>query len=200
MHSTDNLEDGYFGGGKRIKNSVKKHGKDAHRKEILEFFENRELLIAREIELINEQLLNDPLCMNLAFGGIGGLPRFTSLEKEKEFHRLGAIALNKKIKENPEKWKNSMIGNSEKISKVLKNMFKSGQLKPSFKGKSHSSETISKMKDSKIGHGLGSTNSQFGTKWMYNTELKKSIKVSPEEIKKLITEGWILGRKFIPNK
>ena len=50
MHSTDNLEDGYMGGGKRIKNSVKKHGKDAHRKEILEFFESRDLL--SEINLV----------------------------------------------------------------------------------------------------------------------------------------------------
>lgn len=28
MHSTDNLDDGYVGSGKRLWNSIKKHGKE----------------------------------------------------------------------------------------------------------------------------------------------------------------------------
>ena len=95
MHSTDNLEDGYFGGGKRIKNSVKKHGKDAHRKEILEFFENRESLRQREIQIINEDLLNDPLCMNLQPGGGGG---FISEDHRNKWIMNGSSAGNKKQK------------------------------------------------------------------------------------------------------
>ena len=196
MHSTDNLEDGYMGGGKRIKNSVKKHGKDAHRKEITEFFENREDLKNREMQLVNEELLNDPMCMNLMTGGSGGLPRFSSLEKQKEFHRLGAISTNKKIKENPDNWLNSIKGNSEKISGILKNLYESGKMLPTFKDKMHTEETISKMKKAKIGKGLGSENSQFGTKWMYNDLIKKSIKVRQDDFKKLILEGWKFGRRM----
>ena len=94
MHSTDNLEDGYMGGGKRIKNSVKKHGKDAHRKEILEFFENREDLRNREIQLVNEELLNDPMCINLNKGGDGGWL--------KEWSTKGAISANEKNWKDPE--------------------------------------------------------------------------------------------------
>mgnify|MGYP000965306345 CR=1 FL=1 len=54
MHSTHNLDDGYMGGGKRITNSVRKHGKDAHTKEILEYFDDRESLRQKEIEIVNE--------------------------------------------------------------------------------------------------------------------------------------------------
>jgi hypothetical protein len=42
MHSTDNLEDGYFGSGKRLWFSINYHGKKNHSKEILEFLESRQ--------------------------------------------------------------------------------------------------------------------------------------------------------------
>ena len=69
IHSTDDLDDGYFGSGKRIKYSINKHGKDAHTKEILEFHPDREIVKLREAELVNEECLNDPLCLNLCLGG-----------------------------------------------------------------------------------------------------------------------------------
>jgi len=187
MHSTDNLEDGYMGGGKRIKNSVKKHGKDAHRKEILEFFESRELLRQREVELVNEELLNDPLCMNIQPGGGGG---FINEEHMKKASISGAIATNKRIKENPDNWKNSMKNNSEKISIKLKSLYKSGELIPTFKDRNHSIETILKMKDSAKGKHKGEKNSQFGTIWITNgTENKKIKNTDP------IPENWGRGRK-----
>ena len=189
MHSTDNLEDGYFGGGKRIKNSVKKHGKENHRKENLEFFENRDLLREREESLVDEELLNDPMCMNLMKGGSGGLPRFHSLEKQKEFHRLGAISTNRRIKENPENWKKSMNNNSEKISNKLKSLYESGEFIPPFKDKNHSFETILRMKDSAKGKHDGERNSQFGTIWITNGSENKKIRNSDN-----ILDGWRRGR------
>ena len=186
MHSTDNLEDGYMGGGNRIKNSVKKHGKDAHRKEILEFFENRSLLRQKEIELVNEELLNDPLCTNLQPGGGGG---FINKEHMKKFTTAGAISTNKKIKENPENWINLMKDNPEKISRRLKFLYESGEMAPTFKGKKHTFETILKMKDSAKGKHEGEKNSQFGTIWITNGKENKKIK--KEEI---IPEYWRKGR------
>jgi hypothetical protein len=73
MHSTDDLEDGYIGSGKRLWNAIRKHGRENFEVEHLEFFESRELLIGREKELVNEALLKDPMCMNLKPGGEGGL-------------------------------------------------------------------------------------------------------------------------------
>lgn len=72
MHSTDDLEDGYFGSGQLLWKSIKKHGKEKHSKEILEFLPTRKTLKERERELVNEEILDDPLCMNLKLGGEGG--------------------------------------------------------------------------------------------------------------------------------
>ena len=71
MHSTSNLDDGYMGSGKVIRRSLIKYGKAAHIFEILEFKENRESIRLREREIVNEDLLKDPLCMNIHLGGVG---------------------------------------------------------------------------------------------------------------------------------
>jgi len=42
----------------------------------------------------------------------------------------------------------------------------------------------------------GEGNSQFGTIWIYNLDLKRSKKVKYFEIEKKITEGWKIGRKI----
>ncbi len=52
MHSTDNLDDGYFGSGQILWHSIKKHGKEIHSIEILEFLTDRESLKKRERELV----------------------------------------------------------------------------------------------------------------------------------------------------
>lgn len=72
LHSTDNLDDGYFGSGKRLWYSIKFHGKEKHTKEILEFLPDRESLRLRESELVNSELLNNMDCLNLMLGGTGG--------------------------------------------------------------------------------------------------------------------------------
>jgi len=78
MHSTTNPYDGYLGSGTQISRSIKKHGKTAHRLEVLEHFADRAALKTGEKALITEELLADPLCMNIAPGGGGGrLPGFT---------------------------------------------------------------------------------------------------------------------------
>ena len=83
MHSTDNLEYGYLGSGKRLWHSINYHGKDNHIKEILEFCEDREHLKKREEEIVNKQLINEDLCMNLKTGGQGGFVDVNHYEKFK---------------------------------------------------------------------------------------------------------------------
>lgn len=72
IHSTKNTEDGYMGSGLLIGRSLRKHGVANHRFEVLERHLNRESLVLREIEVISEELLSDPLCLNIRPGGIGG--------------------------------------------------------------------------------------------------------------------------------
>lgn len=84
LHSTDNLNDGYFGSGQVLWRSIKKHGKGKHSKEILEFLPTRAELKAREEFLVDEQLLKDPMCMNVIKGGGGRDPYIMeSTTKEK---------------------------------------------------------------------------------------------------------------------
>lgn len=78
MHSTDDLNDGYLGSGMILRWSVKKHGKENHIREVLEFCSNRKILREREKEVVNESLLRNPLCMNLSKGGGFDI---TSMEK-----------------------------------------------------------------------------------------------------------------------
>jgi hypothetical protein len=70
IHSTDNIDDGYIGSGKKLWYSINKYGKENHKKDILEFVERRDLLNEIEIKIINE-FINNPLCMNLSNGGFG---------------------------------------------------------------------------------------------------------------------------------
>lgn len=183
MHSTDNLEDGYMGGGKRIKNSVKKHGKDAHIKEILEFFENRELLRQREIELVNEELLKDPMCINLQQGGGGGFP----IDPQSIINIREGASKNLKNRWNDTEYR-------KKICIVLKENNRLAHINgkcnyDNFKGKKHTDESKDKIGRSNSIAQLGNKNSQFGTCWITNgTENKKIKKIDN------IPDGWHLGR------
>ena len=70
IHSTDDMNDGYMGSGKRLWLSIKKYGKENHRLKILERdFADRKSLCLREAEVINQDFLNDSLCMNIILGG-----------------------------------------------------------------------------------------------------------------------------------
>lgn len=187
MHSTDNLEDGYIGSGKRLWHSINKYGKDNHIKEILEFLPDRESLKAREKEIVNEEMLNEELCMNLAIGGSGG---FSNEEHKQKFLEgriwgkvLGGIKAQELLKHNPEKRKNII----EKTRFSMKEFFKSNP--GNFTGKTHTKETIAKMQESKKGQGIGENNSQYGKCWITNEiESKKIYKGDT------IPEGWRLGR------
>ena len=95
MHSTSNLDDGYLGSGKRLNYSIKKHGKENFKREILEFFEDRISLKNRERDLVNEDLLNDPKCMNLTLGGNGN---WEFLNSNSELQRDKCIRGNIKMK------------------------------------------------------------------------------------------------------
>lgn len=72
MHSTDNLDDEYFGSGTLLWKSINKYGKESHSKQILEFCNSREQLRIREKEIIGDLYRTDEHCMNMKAGGEGG--------------------------------------------------------------------------------------------------------------------------------
>ena len=185
VHSTVNLEDGYLGSGKRLGNSIKKHGKENHAREILEFFESREELIKREREIVNEDLLENKKCMNLKPGGYGGL---CNEEHAHLFHKNGgkAFFLKGSLKHS-EKLKNDVSYRnrySEALSKSL-----TGE-KAGFFGKTHTDEFKKMIGELNSVTQRGENNSQFGTMWITNGLEDKKIKKYDS-----IPEGWKKGRK-----
>jgi hypothetical protein len=199
MHSTDNLEDGYKGSGKRLWYSIRKHGKENHVTEILEFLSSRDELKLREAKIVNEELLSNLMCMNLKIGGEGGGGfEHVSTEIQNAGRSKGRVTYAKRLKEDKIfadhisgihrlHAKNAMVnGRNEKF-----------RLSKGFLNKKHSEETIQKMKDLKVNFGLGELNSQFGKCWIYNVDLKQSIKINKEELKEYVECGWIKGRKIL---
>jgi len=189
MHSTSNLEDGYMGGGVRIRNSIRYHGLEVHEKEILEFFDDRESLANAEEKMVNVDLLNDSMCMNLMEGG------------ENKFSRETAIRGNKKAverikflyKNNPEWVKRIKIN----LSKGQKKAIIEGRRKNynTFGSKTHSTETKEKMRIA-ASKRTENKNSHFGKCWIYNNELKESKSINKEELDSYLALGWIKGRKM----
>lgn len=71
-HQTEDINDSYLGSGVYLQRAISKYGKENFKKEILYIFETEEEMNAKEREIVNETLLNDPLCYNLMLGGEGG--------------------------------------------------------------------------------------------------------------------------------
>jgi hypothetical protein len=187
MHSTDDLEDGYLGSGKLLIASIKKHGKEAHSKEIIEFLPSREALKLREKELVNEELLGDKLCMNLKLGGDGG-GFLAEKNKTNGFHKLGAIVANRiRTKRFQELLKDASYKTAwqQKISKTKR-------ANNNWTGRKHSLETIQKMRAAHIGKHCGELNSHFGKCWVNLNGLTKLVKI--EERDNFLQLGWQLGK------
>ena len=72
IHSTNNLDDGYMGSGTAIKLAIEKYGNHNFEKSILYIFDDREMALAKERELVTEELIKDEMCYNLKTGGSSG--------------------------------------------------------------------------------------------------------------------------------
>lgn len=183
MHSTDNLDDGYIGSGKRLWYSINKYGKENHVCEILEFLSDRKALADREAELVNGELLQESLCMNLKLGGEGG-GRFISQEHQ---HKCSAAGGKKTwMKFIHKMW------TPESKRKAVETRKQNGVSFASYGmlDKLHSDDTKHKMSNSQ----LGENNSQFGTCWIHNEE--SNMKIKKEMLDHYINNGWIKGRKI----
>lgn len=72
VHQTKDMNDGYMGSGTVINKAYEKYGKEKFVKTILEYFNNREDMIHREKELVNEDFLLRDDTYNVRRGGTGG--------------------------------------------------------------------------------------------------------------------------------
>lgn len=184
MHSTDILDDGYLGSGKRLRRSLNKYGNENHKKEIIEYCPNRSSLKKRESELINLNEIAKKDCMNLMVGGSGGAQ---SPEKQRNWIIAGSKGFSDRFKNDPE-FREKIINN---LNFYRKENHKLGKINyNTFEGKNHSEETKRKM-SIKASERTGHKNSQYGTCWIINgIENKKIFKGDN------IPNGWKLGRNM----
>ena len=185
MHSTSNLADGYLGSGKRLRYSVTKYGRENFKREILEWFNTREELKKREAELVNDDLLKDPKCMNLQYGGGGGFSG--------EEHKLKCLTKGRSVfKERIKTDKDLLERYQTNGRKLFLDCWKDGRFKQyDWNGHHHNEETKAQIGKSNSVSQLGAKNSQYETRWITNGKENKKIAKGD-----LIPDGWKLGRKI----
>jgi len=136
VHRTKNMDDGYMGSGKRIRNAINKHGTHNFKKEILEIFSSSEEMYAKEAKIVTEDFLSRDDTYNLRLGGTGG---FDYLNKTGLALRTGAVLSEESRKKISEKKTGS------KLSEVTKNRISENN------GMTHSAEARKKVSESLTG-------------------------------------------------
>ena len=177
IHSTLNLNDKYMGSGSKIKAAIKLLGIDNFEKEYICFYENDKLLKNAECNILSKDILNDPLCYNIAEGG-------------GEFNCSGIYYVrniitgeNKPIKKNEtydkKQWVHNTFGR-KRINKVINNILVVKYIYEDY---------IQKYLDE--GWFLGGTNNIKGKIKINNTKI--NIYIDKSELQKYLDEGWIKG-------
>lgn len=198
-HKTNNLNDGYMGSGKIIQKSVIKYGIENFKKEYLYVYDNSEDMYRMESKIVNNDFIKRDDTYNIKCGGHGGFDyintqglncshnnRINSLNNLK----LGPHAFSIKLYSNynfREQWRSN-------ISAAMILWFDNND--GNFKGKKHTDETKKKIGEKNSIHQSGEGNSQFGTIWVYNLELKENKKIKKDEFGTWFKNGWIKGRKM----
>jgi ribosomal protein S16 len=202
VHITENAQDDYLGSGTRIRKSIEKYGRESFEKIILFSFDNPEDMLRKEKELVNEETLKDPLCLNIALGGQGGWYSVLTPDLRKKVYS-SELQSARSWYNNPE-WRriNSdriyewQTRGAEKGRKKIEEMRKEGWVSPGFKGKTHTEEHREKMSKIMKNAQSGDKNSQYGTCWIHSLLEKRSIRIKKDELQDWLQNGWILGRKM----
>lgn len=162
-HVTANINDGYLGSGKLLAAAIKKYSKENFILEILEFCKDLSDLNKKEIEYISEEMIYSESCYNIALGGQGGnlgeivnkkigkamskalsgVPKSAKHKSAISKSKIGYKFSQDVIKNRSSKWK-------EKINNLSaaerKQLFGHQKELNGFYGKTHSVETIEKIK------------------------------------------------------
>ena len=199
IHKTQNLNDGYMGSGSYLKKAKEKYGIENFEKTILEFFESNEELLKAEADIVTEEFLDRQDVYNLVLGGIQS--SFDHINKY-GFNLYGANGENGKKnltnQPNSKTLRDMLVERGtwetykEKMSRSILKLYEGGFENP-FLGKKHSEQVKKRIGEKNSKHQTGTGNSQYGTRWIYNTELKISKKIKKDEV---TPDGWFEGRRL----
>ena len=198
-HKTNNINDNYLGSGKVLQRAVKKYGRDKFLKEVLYIFDTEESMNNMEKDIVDEEFVKRNDVYNIGTGGQGGDmgganigPKHASKIYGNDYFRKLAHAGGKSTKEKYKDNKNEFIN----LIKDGLNTFYTNGGQSGFKNKKHTEEFKKKLGRVNSIKQKGNKNSQYGTIWIYNLELKINKKIKNEELENYITLGWIKGRKM----
>ncbi len=181
-HYTENLNDGYLGSGSKFTEDVKKYGKENFFRNILQFCKSYDEMNEAEAKWINENTMNDPMCLNLRTGGEYNVKISDEYRKKISKGKLGQ-KWNKEMRDKM----NSIMSSPEfkekqRITHLGKTPWNKGQKNV------YSDETKQKMSEAKRGE------KHFFYGKHHTEETKKKISEAnkgnhSEEHKKRISEG-----------
>ena len=174
QHTTDNLDDGYKGSGKKLLKYYNKYPND-YIKEIIAFYDSQEALNEAEYELIHPYL-NTSECLNLKEGGIYR----TSMSKE-------SLDKMSKVHKNKTPWNKGVTGYHIKSHTVTndwkKKLSEKSMGNKNRLGKLHTEDSNRKTHDTLIDR-----------KWMTDG-ISKPIQIKPEYWGEFIDIGYHFGKK-----
>lgn len=186
-HQTRDLNDGYMGSGKHLKQSIAKYGIENFKKEILFRFDNEAEMNSKEVELVTEEFCKRDDTYNICQGGKGGFNYLNWSGKSN-------IGWKTNGKDNAVKGGLSFanrLANDEEFKEEFLSKRQNFVYSKAFAGKSHSDETKKKIGEINSVLQSGNSNSQFGTIWITNEVENRKIKKNDP-----IPDGWRLGRKM----
>ena len=120
VHKQTNPNDGYLGSGVAIKDAIKKHGKQAFRRETLFTFQTSQEAYAKEKEIVTHALIASGEVYNLQEGGIPSIEWGT---RRKQTALYGD--------KHPQFGKSRTDAERQRISKTLKQTYKEQPRDPS---------------------------------------------------------------------
>jgi len=183
VHRTENPNDSYLGSGKALTLALRKYGRAAFTKEVLHDFDTAEEMMTREREIVNEAFLSRQETYNIVRGGQSCFSAMSGAQLS-ALAQQGNRAFQDKLKD------------PEYRATFAAKAGRPGDLN-GFYGRSHSEDTLSKMRTAKAGQGEGKRNSQFGTAWVCR-EGEAPRKIKKTELPAFTEAGWQRGRKVRP--
>lgn len=198
QHQTYDLNDGYLGSGILIQRAIEKYGEENFKREILFECSSVEEMNAKEAELVNEEFLKRDDVYNLKQGGDGGFDFINSsgINNSRDNAGKGGRKNAQLLKSNPAHKKKFSIRLSNGLKKVWKeHPEKFVNFRCDWTGKHHTKEAREKIsKHMKLC--TGAKNNAWGTKWIHNKMLKKSIRAHKDELQQYLDNGWELGAVY----
>lgn len=151
----------------------------------------------KEKEIVDIEFLSRTDIYNLKEGGDGGWSYVNSImtsEQRKPSGKLGGLAYAHRL-QCDEEFKNYICNLQSEIGKSNYHK-KSATFRCDWTRRTHSEETKKKIGEKNSISCLGERNSQYGTMWIHNLELKENKKIKKDEFYDWEQDGWIKGRKM----